>query len=256
MVEADIKGCFDKIDHSYLMEKVGTFPFSPIIIKWLKGGVLESGAYKPTDIGTPQGGVIPPFLSNVALDGLEHELGIRYDSSEYITKKVNPRNRTLVRYADDFIVLCPSEAEACKAKLCTQTCVHINAVLRKRGLQLCETKTKITHTFSGFDFLGFTFQYFPKTQFGKKITSTTFTDFVPKQSKDAITISITPSQKSVRNMAVRLNEIFHDHRGKSAYRLIRTLNPVIRGYCNSKRVHQCSRAMRTLNSQLTILIFA
>lgn len=250
VVEADIKGCFDNIDHSYLMYKLDTFPFSTIISKWLKGGVIDSGTYNSTDMGTPQGGVISPFLSNVALDGLEHELDIRYDASGYITKKINPRNRTLVRYADDFIVLCPSEAEA------LQTCLDINAALRKRGLQLSETKTKITHTFSGFDFLGFTFHHFPKTQFGKNISSTTFTDSVPKDSKHAITTSITPSSKSVRNMSRRLSDIFHDHRGKSAYHLIRTLNPVIRGYCNSKRVHQCSRAMRTLNTQLNKLILA
>ena len=250
VVEADIKGCFDNIDHSYLGEKIGPFPYSPVIMRWLKGGIIDSGTFKPTDTGTPQGGVISPLLCNIALDGLESELDIKYDASGYVTKKVNPRNRTFIRYADDFIVICPSEAEA------LQTCKDINKALVKRGLELSAAKTKVTNTFSGFDFLGFTFRHFPKTQLRKNISSSLYADSVPRADRNAITTSIVPSRKSIRNMSDKLGTVFREHRGKSAHRLIRTLNPIIRGYCNSKRVHDSSKALRNLNSQLFKLTLA
>jgi RNA-directed DNA polymerase len=66
---ADISGCFDNIDQERLVAKLPAF--TATIRRWLKAGVVELGHYSPTDTGTPQGGVISPFLANVALDGME-----------------------------------------------------------------------------------------------------------------------------------------------------------------------------------------
>ena len=250
VVEADMKRCFDNIDHSYLGEKIGPFPYSPVIIRWLKKGIIDFGTFKHTDTGALQGGVISPLLCNIALDGLESELDIKYDATGYVSKKVNPRNRTLIRYADLLIVICPSEAEA------LQTCKDINKALVKRGLVLSEAKTKVTNTFAGYDFLGFTFRHFPRTQFRKNISVSLYADSVPKADRNAVTTSIVPSKKSIQSMSEKLGVVFHDHRGKSAYRLITTLNPIIRGYFNSKRVHDSSKALRSLNNQLFKLTLA
>lgn len=244
VVEADIKGCFDNIDHTYLSNKLSRFPFSNVLIQWLKAGILDEGKLFPTELGTPQGGVISPLLCNIALDGIEAELGIKRNSQDSITKALNPRNRTLVRYADDFIVLCPTEAEA------NQTCLDLIPILAKRGLQLSEAKTKITHTFDGFDFLGFTFRHFVLPQYAKNFGRATCTNSVPKELAGMVSTNVVTSKKSVLTMSAKLNLIFHKHRGKPASQLIKTLNPVIRGYANSKRVHSCTRAMRSLDHQL------
>ena len=72
VLDADIAGCFDNINHEALLGKLGTFPKLRRVIKsWLKSGVLDSGTLFPTDEGTPQGGVISPLLANIALHGLE-----------------------------------------------------------------------------------------------------------------------------------------------------------------------------------------
>nr|UTA96760.1 hypothetical protein [Ulva meridionalis] len=72
VLDADISKCFDKIDHDKLMAKVDTFPKLGRQIKaWLRSGVFDKGAYLPTSAGTPQGGVISPLLSNIALHGME-----------------------------------------------------------------------------------------------------------------------------------------------------------------------------------------
>lgn len=78
VVEGEIKGCFDNIDHDYLMKKIGDFPASPLVLRWLKAGFVDSDGFHDTDLGTPQGCIISPLLSNITLDGLEADLGITY----------------------------------------------------------------------------------------------------------------------------------------------------------------------------------
>ena len=79
-LDADLAAAFDKIDHSRLLEALGSFPARDMIRGWLKAGVFEAGkGFAPTDEGTPQGGVISPL--NVALHGLEAAAGVRYVTS-------------------------------------------------------------------------------------------------------------------------------------------------------------------------------
>ena len=87
VLDADIKGCFDNINHTYLVRKIGNFPASKLLEKWLKAGYVDKKTFHHTDTGTPQGGIISPLLVNIALDGIEKELGIHY-------RKRKPQNKS------------------------------------------------------------------------------------------------------------------------------------------------------------------
>jgi group II intron reverse transcriptase/maturase len=107
-----------------------------LVEKFLKAGVMENGVFKPTNVGTPQGGVISPLLANIALDSLDWFLeghGLRF-----------------VRYADDFVVLCQSNAEAQEALTLIE--LYLTNCL---GLSLSPEKTHVTSFKNGFAFLGF-----------------------------------------------------------------------------------------------------
>ena len=84
VLDADLKSAFDKIDHAFLMERIGTFPAREQIRGWLQAGVVDRGRYSPTLEGTPQGGGISPLLLNVALQGMEAAAGVEYDSRGYV----------------------------------------------------------------------------------------------------------------------------------------------------------------------------
>lgn len=139
VLDADIKGFFDNIPHEVIMQlvaaKVADGNVLGILQRFLTAGVMEDGAFKPTSIGTPQGGVISPLLANIVLNQLDwqlHEAGFRF-----------------VRYADDFIVLCHNPGRAQEAK---ELVTH---ALEQLGLQLNQEKTKITTYGKGYEFLGF-----------------------------------------------------------------------------------------------------
>lgn len=109
VLDADIAGCFDQINHEFLLKQVGNFPARQLIADWLKAGYVERGEWHPTDAGTPQGGIISPLLANIALHGMEAALGITRYAQGCVKKTVR---RVIVRYADDFVVFCDSRAEA------------------------------------------------------------------------------------------------------------------------------------------------
>ena len=101
VLDADLKSAFDKIDHDFLLERLGTFPAREQVRAWMKAGVVDKGRYSPTEEGTPQGGAISPLLLNIALQGMEEAAGVRYDSRGYV-KAGCP---TVIVYADDFVAL-------------------------------------------------------------------------------------------------------------------------------------------------------
>jgi len=141
VVDADIKGAFDHINHDYLLQTIGQVPGMELIRQWLKAGAMEGATYQPTEQGTPQGGVISPLLANIALHGMEEAVGVvrRKDHSVI--------GRVVVRYADDFVVICASQEDA------EATIRTLQEWLSLRGLQLSEEKTQIVHLSQGFDFL-------------------------------------------------------------------------------------------------------
>ena len=106
VIDADIKGAFDNINHDHLLNAVKNFPAKNLIQQWLEAGYIEGGLFQKKQQGTPQGGVISPLLANIALHGMEELLGINYgkghDRKEY----------TVLRYADDFVVFCNDRSQS------------------------------------------------------------------------------------------------------------------------------------------------
>lgn len=220
VLDADIKGCFDNINQEALLNKLQTYSAMRHMIQaWLKAGVMEGLELSPTEAGTPQGGVVSPLLANIALHGIEEAA-----SNAYRKKQEKP---VLIRYADDFLILHPEKEvldEAIKA---------VTTWLENVGLTLSPKKTRITHTLTsyegnvGFDFLGFTVRQFPvgKTNTGKdtKGRPLGFKTLI-RPSKEAIKRHIAETKKRIRKL-----------RGAPQERLIRELNPVIRGWANYYR---------------------
>ncbi|GHP00648.1 group II intron reverse transcriptase/maturase [Reticulibacter mediterranei] len=219
ILDADIAGCFDHISHPALLQKLDTYPTMKQAIKgWLKAGVLTEGRYTSTEQGTPQGGVISPLLMNIALHGMETALLQAY--------KVKERPQ-VVRYADDFAIFHPTEEGVKKA----QTVVE--SWLREIGLELKPSKTRISHTLTpyqgniGMDFLGFTIRQSPV---GKNRTGTN-----GHGQPLGFKTLITPSKEAIQGQIRKLGAICKKCQGVSQERLIRQLNPVIRGWSNYYR---------------------
>lgn len=144
VVDADISSFFDKIDHEVVMSRVrariADGRLLDLIEAFLKAGISEHHVVTVPTEGTPQGGVISPWLSNLVLDDLD--------------KALEAKGWRHVRYADDFVVLCKSREEA------EQALEYVKEVLGKLKLSLHETKTRLADFREGFDFLGFRFHNF------------------------------------------------------------------------------------------------
>ena len=145
VVDADIKGYFDNIPHDALMERVGEkiadSRVNGMIGKFLEQGVMESGKdWQPTPGGTPQGAVLSPLLANIYLDPLDHQMAAA--------------GREMIRYADDFVILCETRDEA-EAAL-----EAVKHWMEKAGLTLHPEKTRIVDARErgGFEFLGWHFE--------------------------------------------------------------------------------------------------
>ena len=161
VVDADIKGAFDHIDHEYLLKTIGEVPGRELIRQWLKAGYVDNGVFHDTDAGTPQGGVISPLLANIALHGMEEALGVHRRQRGQATE----RPRAVVRYADDFVVFCESREDAERSSDILKEWLAI------RGLHLSEEKTRIVHLTEGFDFLGFNVRHLPESRTPARGTS-------------------------------------------------------------------------------------
>ena len=143
ILEGDIKSCFDRISHDWLMAHI---PMEKVILaKWLKAGFIDKHVFYPTTAGTPQGGICSPVLANLVLDGLESALKAAFPKP----RRGQAPLINFVRYADDFII-----TGRTKALLEEQVKPFLTAFLHERGLELSEEKTRITHIDEGFDFLG------------------------------------------------------------------------------------------------------
>ncbi len=149
VLDADLKAAFDHIDHDFILAEIGLFPGREMIRGWLKSGVVEKGRYSPTEEGTPQGGGISPVLLNIALQGMEKAVGVRYHTTGGRAGWVRPGSPALVRYADDQLVFCASKEQA------EQVRQRLMAWLKPRGLALNEEKTQVVHLDQGCDFLSF-----------------------------------------------------------------------------------------------------
>lgn len=213
--EGDFKGCFDNLNHEYILKQLAGFPGKDIIGKWLRAGYLENGTFHATPEGTPQGGIISPLLANIALHGMEEAIGVKYKvmnrpSRGGVRYEVKS-SRTIVRYADDFVIICESEEEA------HSMYEVLKPYLKERGLELAKDKTSVVHVTEGFDFLGFNVRRYEYT----KNTGT-------QKSK----LFIKPSKESLNKTREKLSEKMKYLRGANISTVIAHLNPILRGVAN------------------------
>lgn len=202
ILEGDIKACFDKISHTWLEDHI---PMDKNILrKWLKAGFIEKRVLKPTEEGTPQGGICSPVIANLALDGLEAKLREKYPKASNASRKAKAN---LVRFADDFIITGSS-----KELLENEIKPLVEQFMKERGLELSQEKTHITHITTGFDFLG---QNIRKYKDGK--------------------VLVKPSKKNVKTFLAKIRKLIKENAQATAGNLIVQLNPKIRGWANYHR---------------------
>jgi len=210
VLDADIKACFDRISHSWLLDHI---PLDRRILRqWLQCGFLDHGNWFPTEKGTPQGGVISPLLANMTLDGLEQVVR----ASCPARSKVN-----FIRYADDFIV-----TAATRELLAQHVQPALEAFLATRGLRLSTAKARIVHLADGFDFLGQTVRRFGRT------------------------LLIQPSSSNVQSFLDKIRALIRAHRGQSARELVQALTSRIRGWANYHRHVSARRTFESVDRQI------
>lgn len=216
IIEGDIKSCFDNISHNNIKEtlrkwKIPNYAIN-LIRNMLKSKIFEKGKLHEIEQGTPQGGVISPLLANIALTGFDDYISQKYGALSYQGGKnfISP----MIRYADDFVIVCRSKFQAKMIKEDAKEYLSSNV-----DLTLSDEKTCITHIKKGFDFLGFTFKKHVKL--GVKN---------PKGMKD-YKLLITPSRESVINILRNCKEVIDKNKASSQEVLIKLLNPKLRGWC-------------------------
>ena len=223
VVDADIQGAFDNINHDTILDAVTGFPAQHLIKAWLKAGVVNEGVFQETDLGTPQGGVVSPLLANIALHGMESAIGISYkkDGDSYRVKG----SHAIVRYADDFVIFSESreDAEAAQA--------DVAHWLAHRGLALSKEKTKIRHLKDGFNFLGFNVRHHPAAN-----------------KRAGFVLLIQPSKDSVDKLKDRLRHEWTVLNGHNVEAVLRRLTPILTGWGNYFRHAVSKRTFQDLDS--------
>jgi RNA-directed DNA polymerase len=239
VLDADIRQCFDRIDHNALLEKLATIaPIRRLIKGWLKAGILDGSQLERGRKGVPQGGVVSPLLCNIALHGLEHHVTHCVPEQKRIDGKYISNKPILVRYADDFLILHTDKDTILECQIAAEN------FLREIGLELSQAKTTIRHTLEdtgdkpGFNFLGFTFRSFRASARHKRGGETNFKTLVK------------PSKEAIAKHYNHLCAIIDQCRTLDQLTLIKRLNPVIRGWSNYYCVGNSSKAFNHVDNLL------
>lgn len=227
--EADIKACFDEIDHTALMDRVrrriGDKRVLCLVKAFLRSGILSEDGIKRTSItGTPQGGILSPLLANIALSVLDEHFARKWAALGSQWKRGQLRRQgvpiyRLVRYADDFVVMVGGTRDDADALW-----DEVAAVLAPIGLRLSEEKTRVCHMDDGFDFLGWRIQR--RTWQGRSGKRAVYT-YPSKKALASVMDSVR--RRTRRNMHRTLAD------------LLRSLNRVLQGWCNYFRHGVSSR---------------
>lgn len=248
VLDADIKKCFDRINHAALIKRLRTWPQAERQIRaWLKAGILDGGTLSYPEMGTPQGGVISPLLCNIALHGIEKHLNqwisgltLKDSKGRSLSERSKISSLTIVRYADDLVILHKHlwVVESAKNEL--------NLWLKDLGLELNPDKTRIGHTTKpisgvvGFDFLGFNFKKYPVGIYhrGKR--------GLPEKTL------IKPSKQSIKDHADDLRVELR--KCATAENVVIKLTPIIRGWVNYYRTVVSSEVFSKLRQILFKLL--
>lgn len=209
VIDADIKDYFGSISHDKLLllveQRITDRKVLKLIKGWLKAGVLEAGQYSESKLGAPQGGVISPLLSNIYLNYFDVYWNKRF---EHLGE--------LVRYADDFVILCKRKAQA------EEALKAVKWIMDKLELTLHSEKTRLVDMYFGkdsFDFLGF---------------NNRFQRFRNKSWKWYWTLQQVPSKRAMKKMRANIKEVFSSPSKLlwSMEEMVKLLNPKIIGMRN------------------------
>jgi RNA-directed DNA polymerase len=245
VVEGDITACFDEISHSALLERVrlriGDKRVLALVKAFLKAGILsEEGTLRDSRTGAPQGGILSPLLSNVALSVLDEHVaqmsgGPRSTAVERAKRKRHgDANYRLIRYADDWLLLVAGTREHA-----IDVRDQAAAVLAPMGLRLSEEKTRITHIDEGVDFLGWRIQRHRKRGTNRRY------------------IYWYPSRKAVKAITGKVKMLCRRmDTNQPLDALLRQLNPALKGWCTYFRPGMSSRTFCYLSSYLWSRVFA
>lgn len=215
ILEADIKSCFDRISHDWLLAHI---PLPRAILgQWLKAGYMELSTLYPTDEGTPQGGIISPILCNMTLDGLQ----------QLVQKGRNKKRRKLnvIRYADDFIV-----TGATPEILLQEIKPDLDRFLAERGLALSSEKTRLRHINDGFDFLGHNVRKFNSR------------------------LLIQPADGKSRELLDKVKACLQRYRGAPFHVLLLRLNSLVRGWAYAYRRVVAKARLSYIDNQVFYLV--
>ncbi len=212
---ADIEKCFDRINHSKLLDKLQTSPtFRRQVKAWLKSGVMDGKNLFPTEQG-----MISPLLANIALHGIENVLEERF--SRRVSSNSTKGKISFVRYANDFVLMDESLEVILEAK------AVIENWLADTGLTLNASKTRIAHTFeshegnTGFDFLGFNIRQYPSSEKQSGLIGGTDT-------KRGYKMLIKPSKEAIQKHLGNIDYLLDKNSASSQEQVINALNPVIK----------------------------
>lgn len=231
--DADIRKCFDRIDHNALIVKLNTFPLMERQINtWLKAGIMEEYANTPRDnlLGTPQGGVISPLLANIALHGLEEHLKSYVSSRNFpkpysgaTTGTKTKRNALgVIRYADDLVIIHRNPV------IMEKVILETKEWLADVGLEISEEKSKLRRASQSFTFLGFQII------------------LVIKQGQ--YRVKITPSKENVKRLISKTRNIIQNNKSASSYGLIQLLRPVLIGWGNYFCYCECKETFKKVDN--------
>jgi RNA-directed DNA polymerase len=218
VVDVDIKGYFDNINHEKLMKlvemRISDRRVLKLIRKWLKAGVMEDNQFHDSELGTPQGGVISPLLANIYLNYMDTVWENKFSHLG-----------DLIRYADDFVIMCTTKQQA------LESIQVLKSIMNKLDLTINREKSRLVNIWDdkeGFDFLGMHHRKFPVyNKGGSKI----------------YVMSHIPSKKAMKTMRAKIKE--HTSPRKKLFltldELLEGLNRKLRGFKNYYQISPMSK---------------